>query len=368
MLVRSFDRTAINTPGSHYGLTSEDIEGLPFRLAYGSVPPGTGAQRCNPTGEEMLFVVSGNGTLVFPADKPRALAPGDAVHVTGCPAYELAAASGSAMDYVSARWHRGKPAGDPAFTVCSFDRDVMVWDYERYLQDLYSAEQIPGLPFGSVFGSVAARSVSKHHCHQDGEIFLILGGRAKVVLGKECREVVPGDLIFLTPFTMHGIRNDSDEPLSLASMYWEDIKAAGAALADRSPRLDIPERAVVFCPPPTPNGGLHLGHLAGPYLRADVYARALRTLGREAHVVTGTDDHQSYVAAIAHRLGSVKVRTGPPVDDDSDVSAGQAWAGVLPLTTQWGAPVPYPQLPATTAVPSHIANRSTMPREDIPEL
>ncbi|MGH3881910.1 MAG: class I tRNA ligase family protein [Pseudonocardiaceae bacterium] len=266
--------------------------------------PGTGAQRCNPSGEEVLFVVSGSGTLIPPAGEPRALAPGDAVHIAGCPAYELAAGSGAAVDYVSAQWHRGEPADNPVFTVRSFDREGMVWNYEMYLQDLYSAAQIPGLPFGSVFGAVAPRSVSKHHCHQDGEIFLILGGRAEVALGKECREVVPGDLVFLTPFTMHGIRNDSDDPLNLASMYWEDIEAAGSALADHSPRLDIAERTVIFCPPPTPNGDLHLGHLAGPYLRADVYARALRTLGREAHLVTGTDDHQSYVAATAHRLGT----------------------------------------------------------------
>jgi methionyl-tRNA synthetase len=48
--------------------------------------------------------------------------------------------------------------------------------------------------------------------------------------------------------------------------------------------------------PPTPNGDLHLGHLAGPYLSADVFARAQRMLGRQVHYVTGSDDYQSYVA------------------------------------------------------------------------
>lgn len=311
MLIRSFDRSVIDATGSNYGLTSEDIEGLPFRLTYGTVPPGTSAQRSNTSGEEVLFVVSGGGTLVPPAGGARELAPGDAVHVTGC--YELMAGNGAAADYVSAQWYRGEPAGGPVFTVRSFDRDAMVWSYKMYLQDLYDAEQIPGLPFSSVFGAVAPHSVSKVHCHQDGEIFLILGGRAKVLLGKECREVGLGDLVFLTPFNMHGIRNDSDEPLDLASMYWEDIDAAGSALFDRSPRMDIPERVVVFCPPPTPNGDLHLGHLAGPYLRADVYARALRTLGGEATLVTGTDDHQSYVAAAAHRLGTTPVELATTV-------------------------------------------------------
>jgi methionyl-tRNA synthetase len=37
---------------------------------------------------------------------------------------------------------------------------------------------------------------------------------------------------------------------------------------------------VVLSPPPTPNGPLHLGHLAGPYVAADVAVRALRLSGR----------------------------------------------------------------------------------------
>ena len=35
-------------------------------------------------------------------------------------------------------------------------------------------------------------------------------------------------------------------------------------------------RAIVTITPPTPNGDLHLGHLSGPFLAADVCARTLR--------------------------------------------------------------------------------------------
>ena len=47
--------------------------------------------------------------------------------------------------------------------------------------------------------------------------------------------------------------------------------------------------------PPTPNGDLHVGHLAGPYVAADVLRRHLRGLGVPALLATGQDDHQSYV-------------------------------------------------------------------------
>jgi nitroimidazol reductase NimA-like FMN-containing flavoprotein (pyridoxamine 5'-phosphate oxidase superfamily) len=63
------------------------------------------------------------------------------------------------------------------------------------------------------------------------------------------------------------------------------------------------------------------------------------------------------VLALSLTEASVKVRTGPPADDAADVAAAQAWAGVLPLSTQWGTPVPCPQLPADTLVPPHVAHR-----------
>ncbi|MFD9907940.1 class I tRNA ligase family protein [Streptomyces sp. NPDC059063] len=65
------------------------------------------------------------------------------------------------------------------------------------------------------------------------------------------------------------------------------------------------ERApvVVLSPPPTPNGPLHLGHLSGPYLAADISARAAVARGERVLTVCGTDDHQNYVVAKAERLG-----------------------------------------------------------------
>ena len=63
-------------------------------------------------------------------------------------------------------------------------------------------------------------------------------------------------------------------------------------------------RTVIIGPPPTPNGDLHVGHIAGPYLAADVHARYLRTMGRPVLYATGTDDSQTYVKASAAKLGT----------------------------------------------------------------
>ena len=57
--------------------------------------------------------------------------------------------------------------------------------------------------------------------------------------------------------------------------------------------------AIVIAATPTPNGDLHVGHLAGPYLAGDIYARYLRAMGRPVIYTTCTDDSQSYVVATA---------------------------------------------------------------------
>ncbi|CAN5679695.1 hypothetical protein BH11BAC3_BH11BAC3_10230 [soil metagenome] len=46
---------------------------------------------------------------------------------------------------------------------------------------------------------------------------------------------------------------------------------------------------------PTPNGGLHLGHLAGPFLKMDVLARAQRRMGNEVATFFGSDGYESYM-------------------------------------------------------------------------
>lgn len=60
---------------------------------------------------------------------------------------------------------------------------------------------------------------------------------------------------------------------------------------------------LVTLPPPTPNGGLHVGHMSGPYLAADVFSRAARLSGKESFMSCYTDIHQTYVRATAERQG-----------------------------------------------------------------
>ncbi len=59
----------------------------------------------------------------------------------------------------------------------------------------------------------------------------------------------------------------------------------------------------VTATPPAPNGELHVGHLAGPYVAADVLRRFLRADGRPVRLTSGLDDHDSAVELCALTQG-----------------------------------------------------------------
>ncbi|NED93887.1 pyridoxamine 5'-phosphate oxidase family protein [Phytoactinopolyspora alkaliphila] len=66
------------------------------------------------------------------------------------------------------------------------------------------------------------------------------------------------------------------------------------------------------------------------------------------------------VIAVSLREAAVKMRSGPPGDDDEDLVTHREWAGVLPLHLAWGEPEPCPLLPAGAPVPERVAMRAPL--------
>lgn len=64
-----------------------------------------------------------------------------------------------------------------------------------------------------------------------------------------------------------------------------------------------PRTFIVTSAPPNPNGDLHLGHLSGPFLGADVMQRHLKQLGHDVRYVGYSDEHSCYVPRRAAELG-----------------------------------------------------------------
>jgi nitroimidazol reductase NimA-like FMN-containing flavoprotein (pyridoxamine 5'-phosphate oxidase superfamily) len=115
-------------------------------------------------------------------------------------------------------------------------------------------------------------------------------------------------------------------------------------------------------------------HFSMNYRSAVVHGRARlvtdeaeRLAGLRAlteHVAPGSWEHArppnrrelaaTAVLALDLTEASVKVRTGPPVDDDADVDEGGRWAGVVPVRTTFDAPQPCPLLPSDAPTPVHV--------------
>jgi hypothetical protein len=81
--------------------------------------------------------------------------------------------------------------------------------------------------------------------------------------------------------------------------------------------------------------------------------------GRWAAARQPTKKEMAATAVISLPLAeaSVKIRTGMPVDEPEDYAL-DVWAGVLPISVTFGAPLPDPEMPSGAEVPAHIRGRA----------
>lgn len=176
------------------------------------------------------------------------------------------------------------------------------------LQLLYPWEGVVEPPFGAAWATLKAGGSTKLHQHQEGETFFIMRGEGVMTVADESVPVRAGSVVFQRPFHQHTLTNTSEhEDLVLLTVWWEDRKLwappqtqdTAETAAQPAPRRWV----MVTAAPPTPNGDLHLGHLAGPYLSADFYTRYLRLRGEAGFYACGSDDHCMYVERMGEKLG-----------------------------------------------------------------
>ncbi|MCC5978089.1 MAG: class I tRNA ligase family protein [Salinarimonas sp.] len=176
---------------------------------------------------------------------------------------------------------------------------------------------LPGTSADLLGCRLAPQESSEAHNHFETEIFIFVSGEGRVEMNGESLPVAAGDAVLFERFENHVIVNTSDsEPLLFHSVYWPSDETASLVDADRKSRP-----ALVFSTPPTPNGDLHLGHLSGPYMAADILARSLRAEGRSVRHVTGRDDHQTYVMTCGMKEG----RSASATADHYDALIRDTW-------------------------------------------
>jgi len=67
--------------------------------------------------------------------------------------------------------------------------------------------------------------------------------------------------------------------------------------------MELPKRYTITAALPYTNGPIHIGHLAGVYVPADIYARFMRMQGREVAFVCGSDEHGVPITIKAKKEG-----------------------------------------------------------------
>ncbi|GMU51654.1 MAG: hypothetical protein AMXMBFR33_08000 [Candidatus Xenobia bacterium] len=173
-----------------------------------------------------------------------------------------------------------------------FDRTQLDSEPHNVLfKDLYPWDAIGETPFGASLALVEVGGETMLHSHHPAETFFICQGRGTMTVNGETTPVSTGDVIYLPPGSQHTLKNTSEgESLMFLSVFWdaEQDEEAEPEQAQEQPRLFFPS-------PPTPNGPLHLGHLSGPYLAAEVLRRYDRMRGLASRYLCLADDHQSYV-------------------------------------------------------------------------
>jgi uncharacterized protein len=115
-------------------------------------------------------------------------------------------------------------------------------------------------------------------------------------------------------------------------------------------------------------------HFSANYRSAVIYgtARPLTEKAEKLHALEAVVEHTTpgswtharqpsrkelaatAVLALDLAEASVKVRTGPPIDDEADLATKVAWAGVIPVRTVLDAPQPCPTVPDNDPVPEHV--------------
>jgi methionyl-tRNA synthetase len=79
----------------------------------------------------------------------------------------------------------------------------------------------------------------------------------------------------------------------------------------------MPKRYTITAALPYTNGPIHIGHLAGVYVPADIYARYLRMKGEDVAFICGSDEHGVAISIKAKKrkkISSTDNRSLRPID------------------------------------------------------
>ncbi len=330
MMIRKLNREQF-TPS--FGILCQQIypaEGVaktPFNAYWNLIDPDSHTNSHRHHEGETFVIAKGAGVMTGNGES-HSVEVGDVIFIPPFTEHSLAnSSSEDELLFLNIYWEDMKLIFDgasngekPSILIRKLDRSQMESAFDISCQRVYPAEGIAQTPFNAYWNIIDCGKETKPHRHHEGETFLVVQGKGRMTGADESIPVEVGDVIFIPPFTEHTLANSSEEEdLLFLNIYWEDMKlifdegeqvAQSSSEAVGDPGV-AQHYSLAISAPPNPNGDLHLGHLSGPNLGADVYRRFRHLRGDGALYVMGTDDNQIWTASMAEQRGE-------PVQETAD--------------------------------------------------
>ncbi|MDQ4128669.1 MAG: cupin domain-containing protein [Actinomycetota bacterium] len=87
---------------------------------------------------------------------------------------------------------------------------------------------LPKVGLMATWVEVAPGSRQRPHDHASEQVYVIVAGRGRMLVGEEEREVGAGDLVYIPSGAVHGIENASEEVLTYVSAATPALDAEAA--------------------------------------------------------------------------------------------------------------------------------------------
>jgi mannose-6-phosphate isomerase-like protein (cupin superfamily) len=188
--------------------------------------PGRSRERVNPERQEVLYVVSGTGTLELEGETHR-LEPNMGVFVARGERYSVENAGPDELHVVSVTAPQANGVGaNRRVTVRYDDQSPLPATSEREFR--YLVNQDAGCFDVTQFVGVIPPSRAPLHRHVYDEVVYVIEGNGVFHIGEQGVRMGPGTCIHLPPLVMHCLENDGDEPMRVLGVFHPSGDPAGA--------------------------------------------------------------------------------------------------------------------------------------------
>ena len=157
---------------------------------------------------------------------------------------------------------------------------------------------------GTTIFEIEPGGVTNWQNHTELELVVCIEGEVEVFNGNVKRLLKSGEAILFESLETHKLSNHSGQKVKLRTSWWnsEIIYNVDKQLVDQK-KIHNDVNYIILPSFITPNGKMHIGHLAGPSICSDILKRALSYSNHKVLYLSGTIGYQTHVDMSAKKEG-----------------------------------------------------------------